>query len=104
MTWTPAYDPLGHWWLSTLVTALPIVVLLGLLAGLKVAPAPVRHCGWLHGGRVRRLRVRDAGETGADEPGGRAVLQQAEHSGAVDQGRQAGGELDPSFLSSVPGE
>jgi len=29
---------LGHWWLSTLLAALPIVVLLGLLAGLKVRP------------------------------------------------------------------
>jgi len=27
---------MGHWWLSTLVAALPILVLLGLLAGLKV--------------------------------------------------------------------
>jgi lactate permease len=36
VTWTQAYDPFGHWWLSTLVAALPIVVLLGLLAGLKV--------------------------------------------------------------------
>ncbi len=36
MTWTQNYDPLGHWWLSTLVAALPIIVLLGLLAGLKV--------------------------------------------------------------------
>ena len=36
MTWTQVYDPAGHWWLSTLVAALPIVVLLGLLAGLKV--------------------------------------------------------------------
>jgi lactate permease len=34
--WTQVYDPLGHWWLSTLVAALPIVVLLGLLAGFKV--------------------------------------------------------------------
>ena len=36
MTWTQVYDPLGRWWLSTLVAALPILVLLGLLAGLKV--------------------------------------------------------------------
>jgi lactate permease len=34
--WTQIYDPLGHWWLSTLVAALPILVLLGMLAGLKV--------------------------------------------------------------------
>jgi lactate permease len=32
MTWTQVYDPLGHWWLSTLVAALPVVVLLGALA------------------------------------------------------------------------
>src|SRR5438128_1111239 len=38
MHWTQIYDPLGHWWLSTLLAALPIVVLLGLLAGLKVRP------------------------------------------------------------------
>src|ERR1700756_999899 len=36
ITWTQVYDPLGHWWLSTLIAALPIIVLLGLLAGLKV--------------------------------------------------------------------
>ncbi len=36
MTWNQNYDPLGHWWLSTLLAALPIIVLLGLLAGLKV--------------------------------------------------------------------
>jgi lactate permease len=36
LTWTQVYDPLGHWWLSTLVAALPILVLLGLLAGFKV--------------------------------------------------------------------
>jgi lactate permease len=38
MQWTQIYDPLGHWWLSTLVAALPIVILFGLLAGLKVKP------------------------------------------------------------------
>jgi lactate permease len=38
MTWTQTYDPFGHWWLSTLVAALPILVLLGLLAGWKVRP------------------------------------------------------------------
>lgn len=36
MTWTQVYDPFGHWWLSTLVAALPVIVLLGLLAGFKV--------------------------------------------------------------------
>ena len=38
MHWTQVYDPLGHWWLSTLVAALPIIVLFTLLAGLKVKP------------------------------------------------------------------
>src|SRR5215472_7104880 len=38
MQWTQIYDPFGHWWLSTLVAALPILVLFGLLAGLKVRP------------------------------------------------------------------
>ncbi len=36
MTWTQVYDPVGCWWLSTLIAGLPIIVLLGLLAGLKV--------------------------------------------------------------------
>ena len=36
MTWTQVYDPFHHWWLSTLVAALPVLVLLGLLAGFKV--------------------------------------------------------------------
>jgi len=38
MNWTQVYDPLGHWWLSTLVAALPIIVLFTLLAGLRVKP------------------------------------------------------------------
>ena len=38
MQWTQIYDPFGHWWLSTLVAALPILVLFGLLAGVRVKP------------------------------------------------------------------
>lgn len=38
MTWTQVYDPFGHWWLSALVAALPIIVLFTLLAGLRVKP------------------------------------------------------------------
>ena len=38
MHWTQVYDPFGRWWLSTLVAALPIFVLFGLLFGLKVKP------------------------------------------------------------------
>jgi lactate permease len=30
--WGQRYDPLGHWWLSTICAALPVVVLLGTLA------------------------------------------------------------------------
>jgi len=30
--WAQGYDPTGHWWLSTVLAALPIVVLLGSLA------------------------------------------------------------------------
>src|SRR4029077_12571295 len=36
MTWTQVYDPLGHWWLSTLVAAIPVIVLLGALARLRL--------------------------------------------------------------------
>src|SRR3989454_1056264 len=38
MAWTQVYDPLHNWILSTLVAALPILVLFGLLAGLRVKP------------------------------------------------------------------
>ena len=38
MAWTQVYDPLHNWILSTFVAALPILVLFGLLAGLRVKP------------------------------------------------------------------
>src|SRR5438067_1132404 len=38
MHWEQVYDPLGRWWLSTLIAGLPVLVLFGLLAGLKVKP------------------------------------------------------------------
>jgi len=38
LTWTQVYNPFGHAWLSTLVASLPLIVLLGLLAGLRVRP------------------------------------------------------------------
>jgi len=34
--WQQAYDPTGHWWLSTLFAAMPVVVLLGSMAILKL--------------------------------------------------------------------
>src|SRR5438132_13987289 len=38
MTWTQVYDPFGLWWLSTLVAAVPVVVVLGLLVVFRVKP------------------------------------------------------------------
>ena len=37
-TWIQIYDPFGHWWLSALVAALPIVVLFTMMAGFRVKP------------------------------------------------------------------
>lgn len=34
--WPQGYDPLGHWWLSTLIATIPVVVLLGSLALLRI--------------------------------------------------------------------
>jgi len=39
MSWNQAYDPLGHWLWSSLLAALPVFVLLGSLAFLKMARA-----------------------------------------------------------------
>src|ERR1700757_3293711 len=36
LTWTQVYDPTGHWWLSTLIAAIPVIVLLGALALLRM--------------------------------------------------------------------
>jgi len=38
MTWTQVYVLYGNWWLTTLLAALPIIVLFTLLAGLRVRP------------------------------------------------------------------
>ncbi len=35
-TWAQGYDPMGHWWLSTIFASLPIVVLLGAMAVLRL--------------------------------------------------------------------
>src|SRR5258708_22674401 len=50
-TWTQVYDPFGHWWLSALVAALPIIVLFTLMAGLRVKP----HWSALAGGATALL-------------------------------------------------
>jgi lactate permease len=34
--WAQVYDPTGHWWLSTMLAALPVIVLLGAMAGLRI--------------------------------------------------------------------
>ena len=45
MTWTQNYDPFGNWPVSTLVAALPVLVLLGLLASGKVGAWQAALCG-----------------------------------------------------------
>jgi len=45
--WTQVYDPLGNWPLSTLMAALPVLVLLGLLASGKAGAWQAALCGLL---------------------------------------------------------
>lgn len=45
--WTQVYDPLGNWPLSTLMAALPVLVLLGLLASGRVGAWQSALCGLL---------------------------------------------------------
>jgi lactate permease len=45
-TWAQGYDPMGRWWFSTMFAALPIVVLLGAMAILRVK-AHVAACAGL---------------------------------------------------------
>ena len=47
MTWTQVYDPFGHWWLSSLVAAIPLAVLFGLLVAGKVKPSVAAAAGAL---------------------------------------------------------
>src|SRR6202453_2587946 len=35
-SWAQNYDPAGHWWISTLLAALPVIVLLGAMAILRL--------------------------------------------------------------------
>jgi len=45
--WTQQYDPMGYWPLSTLLAALPVLILLGLLASGRVAAWQAALCGLL---------------------------------------------------------
>src|SRR5437763_161571 len=63
MTWTQGYDPFGHWWLSTVVAALPIVVLFCLLAVFRVRP----HLAALAGATTATCSASFASVTGLPE-------------------------------------
>src|SRR5256886_3825729 len=69
MTWTQVYDPLHSWILSTLVAALPILVLFGMLAGLRVKP---HWCAI--GGAATAVVVAVVGFWGPGPPAGGSLL------------------------------
>ena len=47
-TWQQGYDPMGNWWVSTALAGLPILVLLGAMAILRLKAACGRgDPGWL---------------------------------------------------------
>ena len=46
MTWAQGYDPLGNLFLSAIVAALPVVVLLGLLGFFQVRAYVAAFAGW----------------------------------------------------------
>lgn len=54
--WQQGYDPLGHWWLSTATAALPVLVLLGAMAILRVK-AHIAACAGLFTALVVALAV-----------------------------------------------
>ena len=59
--WTQQYDPLGIWVISTLVAALPVLVLLGLLATGRASAWKAALYGLLTACAWRSARVWDAG-------------------------------------------
>jgi lactate permease len=70
MTWTQNYNPLGSPWLSTLVAALPIVLLLGLLATGRVR-APVAALAGLVAAVLAAVFVFVPDEAALPDSGGR---------------------------------
>src|SRR2546430_14062146 len=96
MAWTQAYDPLHSWILSTLVAALPILVLFGLLAGLRVKP---HWCAMAGAGTAGVGAVTVVGVPLS--LGGAGVLSGGGVSGPYSR-RVWGGGRPPSRLSPCP--
>ena len=64
MVWSQVYDPFNSMWLSTLVAAIPIVVMLGCLAFLHIKAHWAAILGLISRTDRRDLRLRHAGEDG----------------------------------------